>query len=316
MYTEYIKYILSSCRAPIVCLEERVARRLTEEAEARGMSPSQYLSYLMDRSAPRGRADLLPLRYKAEVAAAVSRGALESLGRVAVVWSGGKDSTLVLHLFREASSATGRDFDVAFIDHYMHFEETLEFVDEVAREWGLRVIFKGNERLRGYSYGDEVRVDDLDPIDAEELLRIGYTAPTFRFSLDNVAANHLLKTVPLKELVIERGYEGLAVGIRWDENPARAGEVFFSRRTDPTHVRVHPILPFTERDVWEYTLSNGLPVNPLYGRGYRSIDDKYETRPSGDRPAWEQDLEGTPERAGRAQDKEGIMELLRRYGYM
>ena len=42
----------------------------------------------------------------------------------------------------------------------------------------------------------------------------------------------------------------------------------------------------------------------------------FETRPTGDKPAWEQDLENTPERVGRAQDKEGIMELLRRYGYM
>ncbi|MGC8556037.1 MAG: phosphoadenosine phosphosulfate reductase family protein, partial [Conexivisphaera sp.] len=212
--------------------------------------------------------------------------------------------------------AVGRGFDVVFIDHFMHFEETLEFVERVAAEWSLRVIFKGNERLRGYKYGDEVSVDELDREDADELLRIGYTAPSFRFALNNVAANHLLKTVPLKEFVRDGGYEGLAIGIRWDENPARAGEVFFSRRPDPPHLRVHPILPFTERDVWDYTLSRGLPVNPLYERGYRSIDDKYETRPSGDRPAWEQDLSGTPERVGRAQDKEGIMELLRRYGYM
>ncbi|WP_243675620.1 phosphoadenosine phosphosulfate reductase family protein [Vulcanisaeta distributa] len=38
-------------------------------------------------------------------------------------------------------------------------------------------------------------------------------------------------------------------------------------------------MPFTERDVWDYTLGNGLPINPLYYRGFRSIDDKYETKP-------------------------------------
>jgi len=300
----------------LITLDGSLARRIVEAADARGMDPGQYVSYIMERSNPLRRVDLLPLGYKAEVAAAVSRGALESLKRVAVVWSGGKDSTVVLHLFREASTRTGRGFDVAFIDHFMHFDETLEFIEDVAKEWGFRVIFKGNDRLRGHEYGEEVSVDELDPADADELLRIGYTAPTFRFALNNVAANHLLKTVPMRELVIDGGYEGLAVGIRWDENPARAGEVFFSRRSDPTHVRIHPILPFTERDIWDYTLSNKLPINPLYRRGYRSIDDKYETRQSGDRPAWEQDLDGTPERVGRAQDKEGIMELLRRYGYM
>jgi len=122
--------------------------------------------------------------------------------------------------------------------------------------------------------------------------------------------------VPLLEFIGEGGYDGVFIGIRWDENPARAGEVFFSRREKPLHIRVHPILQFTERDVWDYTLGNKLPINPLYYRGYRSIDDKFETKPTGDKPAWEQDLENTPERVGRAQDKEGIMELLRRYGYM
>lgn len=297
-------------------LEGPLGRRVIEAAESRGMDPAQYIAFLLERSTPPARRDLLPLKYKVEIAMAVSRAALESFGKVAVVWSGGKDSTVVLHMFGEASRAASKGYDVVFIDHYMHFEETLDFVERVASEWGLRLIIKGNERLRGYKYGDEVDVDELDERDAEELLRIGYTARTFRFSLDNVAANHLLKTVPLKEAVRENGYEAVAVGIRWDENPARAGETFFSGRRDPVHIRVHPILPFTERDVWDYTLSRGLPVNPLYARGYRSIDDKYETRPSGDRPAWEQDLEGTPERVGRAQDKEGIMELLRRYGYM
>ncbi len=295
-------------------LDDAIARRLVEAAESRGLTPSQYLSYLLDSRGPGRRIDLLPLRYKAEVASSVVRAALDSFSRILVVWSGGKDSTLVLHFFREASGPRG--YDVAFIDHYMHFEETLEFVERVAKEWGIRLLVRRNERLSGFKYGDVVDVEDLEDEDAEELLRIGYTSRTFRFALDNVAANHLLKTVPLKELIREGGYEGVAVGIRWDENPARAGEVFFSRRSDPVHVRVHPILPFTERDVWSYTLSKGLPINPLYERGYRSIDDKYETRPSGSAPAWEQDLEGTPERAGRAQDKEGIMELLRRYGYM
>lgn len=136
-----------------------------------------------------------------------------------------------------------------------------------------------------------VRVNELDLRDREELLRIGYSKPEFTFSLSNIAANHLLKTVPLLEFIRDGQYDGVFIGIRWDENPARAGEVFFSRRENPLHIRVHPILPFTERDVWDYTLSNKLPINPLYYRGFRSIDDKYETKPTGSKPAWEQDLE-------------------------
>ena len=79
--------------------------------------------------------------------------------------------------------------------------------------------------------------------------------PEFTYSLNNVAANHLLKTVPLLEFIGEGGYDGVFIGIRWDENPARAGEVFFSRREKPLHIRVHPILQFTERDVTHWAIS-------------------------------------------------------------
>lgn len=300
----------------MLSISGELARRIIEEADARGLDPQQYLSILLSKAGPQRRLDLLPLKYKAEIAVTVAGAALETFKKTAVVWSAGKDSTVVLHAALKAREAARGDFDVVFIDHFMHFEETLKFIEDVERQWGLKVIFKGNERLRGYKYGDEVKVDELDPRDRGELLKIGYTAPTFKYALNNVAANHLLKTVPMNEFIRDGGYEGVFVGIRWDENPARAGEVFFSRRQEPLHVRVHPILPFTERDVWNYTLENKLPINPLYYRGFRSIDDKYESKPTGDKPAWEQDLEGTPERVGRAQDKEGIMELLRRYGYM
>ncbi|MFP3044545.1 MAG: phosphoadenosine phosphosulfate reductase family protein [Thermocladium sp.] len=300
----------------MLSISGQLARRILEESEARGLDPQQYLTILLSKTTPQRRLDLLPLKYKATIAEAVAEAALTTFKKVVVVWSAGKDSTVVLHATLKAQERSGGKFDVVFIDHYMHFEETLKFIEEVEKQWGIKVIFKGNERLKGYRYGDEVKVSELSPGDREELVRIGYTAPTFRYALNNVAANHLLKTVPMNEFIRDGGYEGVLIGIRWDENPARAGEVFFSRRENPVHVRVHPILPFTERDVWDYTLGNKLPINPLYYRGFRSIDDKYESKPTGDKPAWEQDLEGTPERVGRAQDKEGIMELLRKYGYM
>lgn len=64
------------------------------------------------------------------------------------------------------------------------------------------------------------------------------------------------------------------------------------------------------------TLKQGIPLHPLYAKGWRSIDGKYDSKRVSDEPAWEQDLEGTEERAGRAQDKELIMDRLRKLGYM
>ncbi len=90
-----------------------------------------------------------PLRFKARIAEVVVEAALETFSRPLVVWSGGKDSTVVLHIVRNVANRLGKSFDVVFIDHYMHFEETLEFINKVAGEWGLRLFIKGNERLRG-----------------------------------------------------------------------------------------------------------------------------------------------------------------------
>ncbi len=119
--------------------------------------------------------------------------------------------------------------------------------------------------------------------------------------------------LPLPEKCSEPQYNRGQALDRWDENPARSTEVFFSPRK--SHTRVHPILLWTEREVWDYTLEHGLPIHPLYAEGYRSFDGVKDSKPTDTRPAWEQDLEGSEERAGRAQDKERIMERLRALGY-
>ena len=144
---------------------------------------------------------------------------------------------------------------------------------------------------------------------------MGLRGTAVPFSLNTEVGNHLMKTVALNRLVRRERIDTVITGIRWDENPARASEVFFSPRESPAHVRVHPILPWTERDVWTFTLRERLPVHPLYAKGYRSLDGIHDSRPTDSRPAWEQDLEGSYERAGRAQDKEHIMERLRAQGY-
>ena len=224
---------------------------------------------------------------------------------------------MVLHFVKLAAEDLGVDLPEAIlIDHFMHFDETFEFLDKVSKEWGVKWRAARTEELSGYKYGDEVKVSELPENLRKELERIGYNKPTFKFALNNIAANHLLKTVALKRAIEDLDLDAVFIGIRWDENPARADETFFSPRNEPEHFRIHPILLFTERDVWDYTLRHKLPIHPLYEKGYRSLDDKYETKKVSDKPAWEQDLEETPERFGRAQDKENIMELLRKFGYM
>ena len=95
------------------------------------------------------------------------------------------------------------------------------------------------------------------------------------------------------------------VGIRWDEHPARSEEKPISKRKD--HDRIHPILDFTEEDIWDYIYLNKVPYNPLYDMGYRSVGEKEFTQPVFEK--------GASERAGREKEKEEIMEKLRKLGY-
>jgi sulfate adenylyltransferase subunit 2 len=161
-----------------------------------------------------------------------------------------------------------------------------------------------------------------------------------------------LKKDGLQQVIEHYGYTGIIVGVRRDEDPTRAKERYFSPRnanmewnasdqppefwnqfkTDfapGTHIRIHPLLHWTELNVWEYIEREKIPVIPLYfddgtGHRYRSLGCAPCTFPikSTARTVSEivAELKATkvPERAGRAQDQESedAFEKLRRDGYM
>ncbi len=207
---------------------------------------------------------------------------------------------------------------ITFIDHGMHFDETWHLLDQVVADWGLEKMVVRNEDVisRAGEPGSRIKVTQLSPENRLEAQRTGYRKSSFPYALGDLLANHLLKTVPMNEAIREHSFDGVVTGIRWDEDEARSRERFISLRDDPPHARIHPILHFSEREVWLESIKLALPLHPLYEKGWRSIDGKYDSKKVGDAPAWEQDLEGTEERAGRAQDKELLMERLRKLGYM
>ena len=147
------------------------------------------------------------------------------------------------------------------------------------------------------------------------------------------------------------GYQGIFAGIRRDEEPTRAKERVFSPRGEGsrwnfrdqppelwdqfmtavppgTHLRIHPILDWSELDVWRYVKREGIPVVELYfargGKRYRSLGDHDIPHPvasdAADIDAVIAELERTrsAERAGRAVDHEAedAFERLRADGYM
>jgi phosphoadenosine phosphosulfate reductase len=243
-----------------------------------------------------------------------------------------------------------------FIDHFQHFDEIHDFVEKWADRWDLEVIYASNEDVgtyvgdHGLEPGDEIPVADLSEHNRHHVRNIlEYEEDTFPFLLDTYVGNHLLKTVALNSTLEEHDVDGVISGVRWDEQEARADETFFSPRHDPDiyppHDRIQPILQFEERAVWdtfwgfvvpetvegypddgyvpesaadlpEGVTQDDIPVSPKYFAGFRSLGSEVSTDRTTEDPAWLQDLEDTTERAGRAQDKEDLMERLRDLGYM
>jgi sulfate adenylyltransferase subunit 2 len=253
----------------------------------------------------------------------IIREAKAQFNNLAVLWSTGKDSTAMIWLCRKAFFGKV-PFPVIHIDTSYQFPEIYEFRDRIAEEWRLDLIVAKNR----------------DALEAEVSPEKG-----------RLECCTQLKTEALKKIIDEYGFDALILAIRRDEHGIRAKERIFSPRDgefrwkytdqpaemwdlyvkpskDFSHMRVHPILHWTELDVWEYVKQEKLPVNPLYfskdGKRYRSLGCMPCTVPipSEARTIDEivEELKTTkiPERAGRAQDKERayMMQKLRSLGYM
>ena len=231
--------------------------------------------------------------------------------KTAVAWSGGKDSTAMLHMIMEVCDNFNYRFpDILFIDHNKHFDEIVETVERFVEDNGLYMVVSTNKAILDV---DEMDIDAMDTGNRKELDRTGFAHKNLDLTLNSFEGNHLLKTVPMIKTIAERGYTALYTGIRASENGARSQERYISPRGN--HVRIHPVLAFTEDEIWTYIRQNKINVPSLYGKGYRSIDGVGTTFRLSSDPAWLQDRR-IPERAGRAQDKEKLMEKLRKWGYL
>ncbi|MEA2982712.1 MAG: sulfate adenylyltransferase subunit 2 [Alphaproteobacteria bacterium] len=251
----------------------------------------------------------------------IFREAHARLRKLALLWSLGKDSNVMIWLARKAFF--GRvPFPALHVDTGKKFPEMYAFRHRYAKEWGLDLIVEP--------------CPSIEAVDA---------------TLPPAARSAARKTEGLKLALAKHGFDGLFAGIRRDEEATRAKErVFSPRSTDGgwdardqppefwnhfnaspprgSHLRVHPILHWTEADIWHYTRREGIPIIPLYfahnGKRYRSLGDQDITFPfasaarSIDEIIAELEATRTPERAGRAMDHESedAFERLRTTGYL
>lgn len=253
----------------------------------------------------------------------IIREATRRFKKIAALWSVGKDSTTVLWLCRKAFFGK-IPFPVIHIDTSYKFPEMYQFRDKLAKDWRFDLIIAQNKKALKQGMGP---------------------------GKGKLKCCTALKTEALKELVKKGKFEALLLAIRRDEHGIRAKERYFSPRdedfkwdyknqpaevwdfyTAPAeegiHTRIHPMLHWTELEVWQYIKKEKIPVNPLYfakgGKRYRSLGCIPCTQPikskadTIDKIIKELKTTKISERSGRAQDKEKayIMEKLRALGYM
>jgi len=251
----------------------------------------------------------------------VIKEAIEKYGvdKIAIAWTGGKDSTTMTWLFKETCKEMGIKMPKCmFIDEGDVFEEIWDIVNLLKKEWELDVIIAKNTDVssKAKKLGDMINVNSLNERNKKEIEKLGFEGEEFPFEPESYVGNHLMKTVAMNMFLEDNKIQALSTAIRWDEQTARREETYFSPRENPPHMRVQPILHFRERDIWDTIHKYKIPFCELYKQGYRSLGAKSTTYKNSDIPAWQQDLENTVERAGRGQSKEEIMGKLRDLGYM
>ena len=242
-----------------------------------------------------------------------------------ITWTGGKDSTLTLWIIRQVCQEDGVKVPkVMTIDEYDSFEEIHDFLNKYAREWNLDLEWCLNEdvvKAAGGQLNTAVKVKALNERNQAELKRIDFEGKAFPFEAESYVGNHLMKTVMFNMYIERHSVKGIFQGLRRDEQAARVQDEYFEKKEAahliPEHVRIKPILHFSERQLWNTYQVYKIPHCTLYEQGYRSLGAKTTSAIAAPGvPAWEQDLEHTTERAGRRQDKEQMMERLRKLGYM
>lgn len=186
--------------------------------------------------------------------------------KIGLLFSGGKDSCVVLELARRAFAPAAMPIELLHVDTGHNFPEVIEFRDSIVAEYGVRL-----------------RVAEVqDWIDRGDLVE----RPD--------GTRNPLQTVPLVETIAEVGYDAVLGGARRDEERARAKERVFSirdtfggwdpRRQRPElwdlyngeklpgeNVRVFPISNWTEADVWEYIGARGIRLPEIYFAHEREV---------------------------------------------
>ena len=280
----------------------------------------------------------------------ILREAYANFKSLGMLWSIGKDSTVMLWLARKAFFGHV-PFPLIHIDTAFKIPEMIAYRDRLAGEWNLNLIYGQHEEAlaqkRTFPDGAVDRITCCSLLKTEALRRtVSGEGPRYRF--DHAKGGYELDRNA-------EPFTGIIVGLRADEEGSRSKERYFSPRNTQntwevadqppefwnqyktdfapgTHLRIHPLLDWTELNIWEYIERENIPTVSLYynqgdGKRYRSLGcwpctNAVVSDARNPREIIEELRTGKfaniAERSGRAQDSEdgGGLETLRRDGSM
>ncbi|MQX62924.1 sulfate adenylyltransferase subunit CysD [Sinorhizobium meliloti] len=198
----------------------------------------------------------------------VIREVVATFSNPVVLYSIGKDSSVLLHLAMKAFYPAKPPFPFLHVDTKWKFREMIEFRDRMARELGFDLLVHVNQ-------------DGIDQ-------GIG------PFTHGSNVHTHVMKTMGLRQALEKYGFDAALAGARRDEEKSRAKERIFSIRSaqhgwDPQRqrpemwktyntrvgqgetMRVFPLSNWTEFDIWQYILREEIPIVPLYFAARRPV---------------------------------------------
>lgn len=198
----------------------------------------------------------------------VLREAVAQFRKPVLLYSIGKDSTVLVHLLRKAFAPARPPVPLLHIDSGFEFKESYRFRDAIAARYGLELCVYRNPAGRA---------EGVNP-----------------FEHGVARYTDVMRTQALRQALVEGGYDGAIGGARRDEEKSRAKERVFSfrdrqQRWDPKRqrpefwdlyqalihagesVRVFPLSNWTELDVWEYIRREGIELPGLYFAAERPV---------------------------------------------
>ena len=201
----------------------------------------------------------------------ILREAVAEAERPVMLYSIGKDSSVMLHLARKAFFPSRPPFPLLHVDTTWKFRAMYELRDRMARESGLELLVHRNP----------------------EAQRLGINP----FTHGSALHTDVWKTQGLKQALDQHGFDLAFGGARRDEEKSRAKERVFSFRSaqhqwDPKNqrpelwrlynarknkgesIRVFPLSNWTELDIWQYILAEDIPIVPLYLAAERPVVER------------------------------------------